>query len=97
MKIMFNYQETEGVTIDDYLIQDRDASFMLRVKGDSMVDSGIYDGDMVIVERGKEPKSGNIVVVVSEGDFKMEHYPLKSSEQVTIEAVVIAVVRKMVS
>lgn len=43
------------------MIENRSASFMLTVSGDSMIDAGIMDGDMVIVERTSEAKTGQIV------------------------------------
>ena len=47
---------------------------MLRVKGDSMVDAGIIEGDMVLVERGREPKPGTIVIARIDGEYTMKYY-----------------------
>ena len=41
-------------------------SFMLKVKGESMINAGIYDNDIVIVERGNTAKNGDIVVAMNE-------------------------------
>jgi repressor LexA len=65
-------QAEELVKLDDYLIRDQAATFLLRVKGDSMIDAGIHEGDLVIVERGKEPKIGDIVVGVLDGEFTLK-------------------------
>jgi repressor LexA len=46
----------ENISLDDWIITKKEASFMLKVKGDSMKDAGILDGDMVIVERTSNPK-----------------------------------------
>ena len=51
---------------------------------------------MMIVERGREPRNGDIVMVASEGSFMMQKYPIKSIQPVVIEAVAIAVIRKLV-
>jgi len=65
-------QAEELVKLDDYLVRDQASTFLLRVKGDSMIDAGIFEEDLVIVERGKEPKVGNIVVGVLDGEFTLK-------------------------
>jgi SOS regulatory protein LexA len=52
----------DTMTIDEFLIDNRDATYMLRVQGDSMKDVGIMDGDTVLVERTTKYKAGDIVV-----------------------------------
>lgn len=61
------------LSLDEYLIPNRDASYMLRVKGDSMQDAGIMDGDMVIVERTNTAKTGAIVVAEVDGAWTMKY------------------------
>ncbi len=65
-------QAEEQVSIEDYLVKDRSSTFLLRVKGDSMINAGIHEGDLVIVERGAEPKVNNIVVGVLDGEFTLK-------------------------
>lgn len=65
-------QAEELVTLDTYLVRDKNATFLLRVKGDSMINAGIQEGDLVIVERGKEPRVGEIVVGVLDGEFTLK-------------------------
>lgn len=65
-------QAEEMVTLDDYLVRDKSATFLLRVRGDSMIDAGIQEGDLVIVERGAEPKVNEIVVGVLDGEFTLK-------------------------
>lgn len=67
-------ESTDTVTIDDWLVGKRTNCFMLRVSGDSMVDAGILPGDMVIIERGKSPKNGNIVVAEVDHDWTLKYY-----------------------
>ena len=52
----------DTMTLDEYLIRNRDATFMLKIKGDSMCEAGIMPGDMVLVERGCRAREGDIVV-----------------------------------
>ncbi len=46
---------------------------MLRVKGDSMIDAGIHEGDFVIAERAIEAKSGDIVIAAIDGAWTMKY------------------------
>jgi len=55
-------RETMAVPVD--LVPDSANSYVLKVKGDSMVDEGILDGDFVIVERNPSPKNGDVVVAL---------------------------------
>jgi repressor LexA len=65
-------QAEETITLDNYFIRDRSSTFLLRVKGDSMVEAGIHEGDLVIVERGREPRLGDVVVGVLDGEFTLK-------------------------
>lgn len=65
-------QAEEMLTIENYLVRDKNATFLLRVKGESMINAGINDGDLVIVERGKEPKVHDIVVGVLDGAYTLK-------------------------
>lgn len=59
--------ETMAVPVD--LVPDSMNSYILRVKGDSMVDEGILDGDYVIVERNPSPKNGEVVVALLDNAY----------------------------
>lgn len=65
-------QAEELITVEDFLVRDRARTFLLRVKGDSMINAGIQEGDIVIVERGREPKVNEIVVGVLDGEFTLK-------------------------
>lgn len=65
-------QAEEVVTLEDYLVRDKASTFLLRVKGDSMIMAGIHEGDLVIVERGREPRAGEIVVGILDGEFTLK-------------------------
>jgi SOS regulatory protein LexA len=69
----------DTMSIDEYLIDKRDATYLLEVKGDSMIDAGIQEGDMVIAERGKEPKIGDIVIAEFDGGWTMKYYRKQGS------------------
>src|SRR5512139_2385890 len=54
--------EADALTIDDYLIERPSQTVLIRVKGDSMMDAGILDGDLVVVEKTNAAKRGDIVI-----------------------------------
>lgn len=62
----------EQITIENYLVKDRASTFLLRVKGDSMIGAGIYEGDLVVVDRSRQPKEGDIVVGVLDSEFTLK-------------------------
>jgi repressor LexA len=65
-------QAEERVTVEDYLVRDKASTFLLRVKGDSMINAGIMEGDLVVVERGKQPRPEDIVVGVLDDEFTLK-------------------------
>ena len=62
----------DTMTLDEWLIKNKEATYMLKVKGDSMIDAGIMEGDMVLLDRSKEAKSGDIVVAEVDGAWTMK-------------------------
>ena len=64
----------DAISLDEYLIEKPEASFLLKVSGDSMIEAGIHEGDLVIVERGREPRSGEIVLACVDGDWTLKYY-----------------------
>jgi len=70
----------DTMSLDEYLISNKEATFMLKVKGDSMIDAGIMEGDMVLVERGKQPKPGAIVIAQVDGDYTMKYLRMRNGQ-----------------
>lgn len=64
----------DTITLDEWLLGDRSATFILKVKGDSMTDAGILNGDFVVVERGKEPKIGDIVLAEVDKQWTLKYF-----------------------
>ena len=73
------------MSMDEYLITKPEASFVLQVNGDSMIGAGIMEGDLVIVEKGREPKNGDVVVAEVDGEWTMKYFNKKGG-QVVLEA-----------
>ncbi len=65
----------------------RGPSFMLRVRGDSMVDAGIYDGDFVVVRQQREADNGDVVVAgVGEGEGTVKTFSRRNGRVVLTPA-----------
>jgi DNA polymerase V len=62
----------DSVDLNHELINNPTATFCARVIGDSMVDSGINEGDMLIIDRSIEPQNGDIAVCFIDGDFTVK-------------------------
>jgi SOS regulatory protein LexA len=69
----------DTITLDSFMIEHKESSFMLRVKGDSMIDAGIHEGDFVIVERSSEAKPGSIVIADVDGAWTMKYLRKKGN------------------
>lgn len=65
-------ENVDTISLDDWLIENKEASFMLKVTGDSMIEAGIRPGDMVIVYRGKQAKNGDIVIAEVDGQWTIK-------------------------
>jgi SOS regulatory protein LexA len=70
--------EADAVTIDDYLIERPSSTVLVRVKGDSMEDAGILDGDLVVVEKRAAAQKGEIVVAIVDNQFTLKRLDLEA-------------------
>jgi DNA polymerase V len=57
-----------GIDLNELLIANRPATFLVRVDGDSMVQKGLFDGDLAVVDRSLDPRDGDVVVVDVDGE-----------------------------
>lgn len=73
------------MSMDEYLIAKPDASFLLQVSGDSMTGAGIMEGDLVVVEKGRTPRNGDIVVAEVDGEWTMKYFR-REGKHVFLEA-----------
>jgi repressor LexA len=72
---------TDTMDINAYLVEDREKTYLLEVKGDSMIDEGIKEGDMVIAEKTqKDPKDGDIVIAEIDGGWTMKYFRKKGNK-----------------
>jgi len=57
------------LSLDEHLIENKDATFFFRMSGGTLAGFGIHDGDLLVVDRAVEPTDLNVVVAVIDGEF----------------------------
>lgn len=70
----------DTMDFDEFLTPNKENSYLLRVKGDSMINAGIREGDMVIAERRQNYKIGEIVIAMVDGDYTMKYLRKKGND-----------------
>jgi repressor LexA len=75
----------DTMSLEEFLIERPDNTYMLRVQGDSMIEAGIMPGDMVLVERGVPERDGDIIIAEVDGEWTMKYYR-KRGGKVFLEA-----------
>ena len=71
-----DYAES-SIDLNEELISNKHATFFVRVVGDSMTDANIKDGDVLIVDKSKNPENNNIVIAILEGEFTVKRLIIK--------------------
>lgn len=71
------------LTLEEYLIEDPISSFLLTVSGDSLVELGIFDGDIVIIERKPQAMAGDIVLAEIDRQWTLKILRRDRSRQTT--------------
>lgn len=74
----------DTMTLDEWLIKRREATYMLEVKGLSMMNAGILPGDTALVERGRDPKHGDIVIACVDGKWTMKYYHILANKKIAL-------------
>ncbi|WP_052263104.1 LexA family protein [Chromobacterium violaceum] len=62
----------DNINLHDYLVTDPPATFIVRVRGDSMIGAGIAAGDLLVVDKGLTANHGDIVIAVLDGEFTVK-------------------------
>ena len=60
------------IDLNRELIKHKDSTFFAKVKGDSMKNAGIFDGDLLIIDKSLEPQDGKIAICQIDGDFTVK-------------------------
>lgn len=72
----------DALTIDDYLIERPSETVLIPVKGDSMIDAGILEGDLIVIEKGATARRGDIVVAIVDDQFTLKRLDLERGQYV---------------
>lgn len=78
--------EQEVMSLDQYLIDKRGSTYMLEVMGESMIEAGILEGDLVLVERGKSARRGDIVLALVDHEYTLKYLDTEKGRPVLIPA-----------
>lgn len=58
-----------GIDLNEQLVHNKAATFFMRVSSDAMIDAGIHPGDVVVVDRSAEAKTGKVIIAVVDGEL----------------------------
>lgn len=75
----------EPLDLNDLMVRNPPATFFVRVSGDSMDGAGIYEGDILVVDRSQNAHHGNIVIACVDGDFTVKRL-CKNDGKISLEA-----------
>ncbi len=65
-------QSRSYLTLDEYFIEKPDNSFLLKVHGDSMINAGIFEGDLVVIEQKGDFRAGDIVLAEIDNEWTLK-------------------------
>jgi len=64
----------DTMSLDEFLVKRPEATYLLTVSGDSMIDAGIHPGDLVLVEKGGTPKQHDIIIAQVDGEWTLKYF-----------------------
>ncbi len=67
-------ENVDLISLDEWLVEDKNATFMYQVDDDSMSGSGILSGDLVLIQRGKQPKNYDIILAAIDENYTVKHF-----------------------
>ena len=65
------------ISLDKELVKNKEATFYARVSGDSMIEAGLDDGDLLVIDRSLSPENGKIAVCFIDGEFTVKRIKKK--------------------
>ena len=78
-------QDLDTVSLEEWLINDKEKTYLLEGKGDSMIEAHIDEGDYVLAERRSEPRIGDIVIAEVDGGWTMKYFRRDKKGRVYLE------------
>lgn len=80
-----NEDKIDDISLESYLIDDPRETIFVNVKGDSMIEAGIHEGDTLIVDKAKKPRLGDIVIAVVDGEFTVKYLAEDAQKQFVLD------------
>ena len=71
---------TDAINLGKILVRDSETTFYARVEGNSMCEAGIFDGDLVVIDKSIEAKEGDIVAAFIDGEFTLKRFKVDEHE-----------------
>lgn len=65
------------IDLNKHLIKHKDSTFFAKVKGNSMINAGIYDGDLLVIDKSLEPQNNKIAVCQIDGEFTVKRIKIE--------------------
>lgn len=72
----------EAISLDEYLVNKKEKTYLLEVNGDSMIEAGINEGDLVVVEQDGAPRVGDIVIANVDNEWTMKYLAKENGKSV---------------
>ena len=70
----------EPFFVDDYVVRQPSKTVMIPIKGESMIDAGINDGDVAVVERGLAARAGDFVIAIVDNEFTLKELAIERGQ-----------------
>jgi DNA polymerase V len=67
----------QDLNLHEHLVQNPAATFFARASGDSMINAGIHDGDLLVIDRSIPPENGSVVIAAVAGELTVKRLVLK--------------------
>ena len=71
---------TQAIDLNKELVRHPAATFYGRVVGDSMIDAGVDEGDILVIDKALEVKDGDMAVCFVDGEFTLKYLSIKEDE-----------------
>ena len=72
----------EQLNLQDLMVSHPSATYFLKVDGESMIDAGIFSGDILVVDKARTPQDGSIIVAILDGSFTVKRWFFENSQHV---------------
>lgn len=67
----------DAIDLNRELVRHPESTFYARVRGDSMIEADVREGDILVVDKSLEPRDGDLAVCVLDGEFTLKHLEIR--------------------